>query len=283
MTGTVPQGGTPIRRYDLDGFAAGERTGYHAAAGCALRRRGDVTEEPMGDRTIVDGGRSTDAAPTPANPVQDGPALVCIIDDDADVRCAMESLLRSADYRVLAFAAPEAFLACAEAADAACLLLDVYLDGADGLEVQQALHDRSIAVPVVLMTGQGDIPMTVRGMKAGAVDFLTKPFAEQDVLQAVGEAVALDGRRRSARGEDDAVRTLYATLTPRERDVMGLVTAGLMNKQVAAKLALSEVTVKIHRGNLMRKMHAQSLADLVRMAETLGARERTVTRYGATG
>ena len=212
-----------------------------------------------------------------------GPALVCIVDDDAEVRCAIESLLRSTDYRVLAFPSPEEFLACAETADAACLLLDVYLDGADGLEVQQALHDRSIFVPVVRMTGQGDIPMTVRGMKAGAVDFLTKPFTEDEVLHAVGEAVALDGRRRSERGEDDAVRGLYAKLTPRERDVMALVTAGLMNKQVAAKLELSEVTVKIHRGNLMRKMHAQSLADLVRMAEILGVRERTVTRYSVAG
>ncbi|PWC82593.1 chemotaxis protein CheY [Azospirillum sp. TSH100] len=212
-----------------------------------------------------------------------GPALICIVDDDAEVRCAIESLLRSSDHRVMSFASPEEFLACAGAADAACLLLDVYLDGADGLEVQKALHERSILVPVVLMTGQGDIPMTVRGMKAGAVDFLTKPFTEDEVLHAVGEAVALDGRRRSERGEDDAVRSLYGKLTPRERDVMGLVTAGLMNKQVAAKLELSEVTVKIHRGNLMRKMHAQSLADLVRMAEILGVRERTVTRYSTAG
>ena len=210
-------------------------------------------------------------------------ALVCIVDDDAEVRSAMESLLRSTDHRVLAFASPQEFLASAEAADAACLMLDVYLDGADGLEVQQALHDRAIVVPVVLMTGQGDIQMTVRGMKAGAVDFLTKPFTEDEVLQAVGEAVALDRRRRSERGEDDAVRNLYGKLTPRERDVMALVTAGLMNKQVAAKLELSEVTVKIHRGNLMRKMHAQSLADLVRMAEILGVRERTVTRYSVAG
>ncbi|MBY6262572.1 DNA-binding response regulator [Azospirillum sp. 412522] len=211
------------------------------------------------------------------------PALVCVIDADALVRCAVESLLRSADYRVMAFASPEDYLASAEAADAACLMLDVHLDGADGLEVQQALHDRSIPVPVVLMTGQGDTQMTVRGMKAGAVDFLTKPFTEDEVLHAVGEAVALDRRRRSERGEDDAVRILYAKLTPRERDVMALVTAGLMNKQVAAKLELSEVTVKIHRGNLMRKMRAQSLADLVRMAEILDVRERTVTRYSVAG
>ena len=267
MTGPAQRSGTPIGRYDLAGFAAGEQPGYHGLAGRPYRRHGDETEGTMAEISMAGGG----------------PALVCIVDDDAEVRCAIESLLRSTDYRVLAFPSPEEFLACAETADAACLLLDVYLDGADGLEVQQALHDRSIFVPVVLMTGQGDIPMTVRGMKAGAVDFLTKPFTEDEVLHAVGEAVALDGRRRSERGEDDAVRGLYAKLTPRERDVMALVTAGLMNKQVAAKLELSEVTVKIHRGNLMRKMRAQSLADLVRMAEILGVRERTVTRYSVAG
>ena len=135
-------------------------------------------------------------------------------------------------------------------------------------------------MPVVLMTGHGDIPMTVRGMKAGAVNFLAKPFDDEAMLAAVGEAVARDRHRRSEQSEGEDVRARYATLTPREREVMALVTAGLMNKQVAGRLALSEITVKIHRGNLMRKMQAQSLADLVRMAEGLGAREAGVTRYG---
>jgi len=267
MTVPAQRSGSPIGRHDVAGFAGGVAPGYHGVAARPHRRQGNGMEATMTDVTVAGGGS----------------ALVCIVDDDAEVRGAMESLLRSTDHRVLAFASPEEFLASAEATDAACLLLDVYLDGADGLEVQQALHDRAIVVPVVLMTGQGDIPMTVRAMKAGAVDFLTKPFTEDEVLQAIGEAVALDRRRRSERGEDDAVRNLYGKLTPRERDVMALVTAGLMNKQVAAKLELSEVTVKIHRGNLMRKMHAQSLADLVRMAEILGARERTVTRYSVAG
>lgn len=267
MTSADQRSGTPAGGYDLAGFATGERPGYHGQAAQPLGRQRNMAEGPMAEGFMAGGG----------------PALVCIVDGDADVRCAMESLLRSADYRVLAFASPKEFLACREVADAACLMLDVYVDGADGLEVLQALHDRSITAPVVLMTGQGDIPMTVRGMKAGAVDFLTKPFAEDEILQAVGEAVALDGRRRYERGEDDAVRALYAKLTPRERNVMALVTAGLMNKQVAAKLELSEVTVKIHRGNMMRKMHAQSLADLVRMAEILGVRERSVTRYNVAG
>lgn len=267
MTGQAQRRGSPIGRYDFAGFAGGEPPGYHGVAVLPHRRHGNGVEGTMADVTVADGGCP----------------LVCIVDDDAEVRNAMENLLRSTDHRVLAFASPEEFLASAEAAGAACLMLDVYLDGADGLEVQQSLRDRSISVPVVLMTGQGDIPMTVRAMKAGAVDFLTKPFTEDEVLQAVGEAVALDRRQRSERGEDDAVRGLYGKLTPRERDVMALVTAGLMNKQVAAKLELSEVTVKIHRGNLMRKMHAQSLADLVRMAEILGVRERTVTRYSVAG
>jgi FixJ family two-component response regulator len=131
------------------------------------------------------------------------------------------------------------------------------------------------------MTGHGDIPMTVRGMKAGAVTFLSKPFDEDAMLAAIGEAVALDRDRRAADGQADGLRALYQTLTPREREVMALVTAGLMNKQVAARLDLSEITVKIHRGNLMRKMQAQSLADLVRMAELLGARETGAARFGA--
>lgn len=262
MTAQPHRSDTTVGRYDFAGFAAGDRPGYDERAGRKERQM------VLTERAMADGGT---------------PALVCIIDDDADVRCAVESLLRSVDYKVMAFPSAEEFLACDEAANAACLMLDVYLDGVDGLEVQQALHDRSIAVPVVLMTGQGDIPMTVRAMKAGAVDFLTKPFAEPDLLQAVAEAVELDSRRRAERGQDDTVRGLYAKLTPRERDVMALVTAGLMNKQVAAKLELSEVTVKIHRGNLMRKMQAQSLADLVRMAEILDVRERTVTRYSTAG
>ncbi|MCW2236411.1 response regulator transcription factor [Azospirillum canadense] len=210
-------------------------------------------------------------------------ALVCVIDDDADVRSAMDSLLRSVGYDVLTFASPEDYLASDAVDDAACLMLDVWLDGADGLDFQRALAENAVKVPVVLMSGQGDIPMTVRGMKAGAVNFLIKPFTEEGVLAAVGEAVERDRKRRAETSLDDGIRTLYAKLTPRERDVMSLVTAGLMNKQIAGRLELSEVTVKIHRGNLMRKMNAQSLADLVRMAEALGVRERSVTRYGATG
>lgn len=208
--------------------------------------------------------------------------LICVIDDDAEVRGSIDSLLRSAGFAVRTFDGPESYLACAEADQASCLLLDIRLNGADGLDFQQALAESEVHVPVILITGHGDIPMTVRGMKAGAVDFLAKPFDEETMLAAVNEAVARDRQRRSQMDEGADVRARYEALTPREGEVMALVTAGLMNKQVAGRLGLSEITVKIHRGNLMRKMQAQSLADLVRMAEMLGARDTSVTRYRVT-
>ena len=211
----------------------------------------------------------------------DSAALICVIDDDAEMRGSLDSLLRSAGLRVLTFESPEDYLACEESEQAACLILDIQLKESSGLDFQQQLLDGEVRVPVILMTGHGDIPMTVRGMKAGAVTFLSKPFDEDAMLAAIGEAVALDRGRRAAGGQADGLRALYQTLTPREREVMALVTAGLMNKQVAARLDLSEITVKIHRGNLMRKMQAQSLADLVRMAELLGARETGAARFGA--
>ncbi|MBC9032637.1 response regulator transcription factor [Sphingomonas sp. JC676] len=211
------------------------------------------------------------------------PILICVIDDDEEVRGSLDSLLRSAGFEVRTFAGPEEYLGCPAADAAACLVLDVRLQGADGLEFQQSLIESEAQVPVILITGHGDIPMTVRGMKAGAVSFLPKPFEEEDMLAAVAEAVERDRRRRSEEQQGEDVRANYASLTPREREVMGLVTAGLMNKQVAGRLELSEITVKIHRGNLMRKMKAESLADLVRMAETLGVRETSVTRYHSAG
>lgn len=205
--------------------------------------------------------------------------LICIIDDDAEVRGSLDSLLRSTGFAVRAFAGPDEYLASSEAEQASCLILDVRLNGADGLDFQESLAESEVHVPVILITGHGDIPMTVRGMKAGAVNFLAKPFEEEALLAAVDEAVARDRERRSAQQADADARVRYETLSPREREVMALVTAGLMNKQVAAKLELSEITVKIHRGNLMRKMEAQSLADLVRMAEGLGVRDTSESRY----
>lgn len=205
--------------------------------------------------------------------------LICIVDDDAGVRGSLDSLLRSAGFAVAAFAGPQEYLACSEADAAACLMLDIRLDGANGLDFQQELADNEVSVPVILISGHGDIPMTVRGMKAGAVSFLAKPFDEDALLAAVREAVERDRERRAAIDRRQDIRARYEALTLREREVMALVTAGLMNKQVAGKLGLSEITVKIHRGNMMRKMQAESLADLVRMAEGLGARDTSVTRY----
>lgn len=205
--------------------------------------------------------------------------LICVIDDDADVRGSLDSLLRASGFAVRTFASPDAFLACAEADQASCLLLDVQLQGTDGLDFQQALLENSNAIPVIFITGHGDIPMTVRGMKAGAVNFLSKPIDEEDLLRSIREAVVKDRERRLAEHKGDNVRACYDLLTPREREVMSLVSAGLLNKQVAGQLGLSEVTVKIHRGTMMRKMQAQSLADLVRMAEELGVRDTSVTRY----
>jgi len=205
--------------------------------------------------------------------------VVYVLDDDAEVRGGLSSLLRSAGHEVQAFETVEAFLADVSTTRTSCLLLDIRLGADDGLEVQSRLKTIQIGVPVILMTGHGDIPMTVRGMKAGAIDFLAKPADDGAVLAAVDAALATDRERRASRSQSEVLEHRYGALTHREREVMGLVTAGLMNKQVAGKLGLSEITVKIHRGQVMRKMQAQSLADLVRMAELLGGRATDASRY----
>ncbi|WP_167693044.1 response regulator transcription factor [Sphingomonas azotifigens] len=204
---------------------------------------------------------------------------VVIVDDDAQVRGSLDSLMRSVGLTVRAHASTEAFLHAGRPAGPACLVLDVQLPGENGLDFQERLAELQLSIPVILITGHGDIPMTVRGMRAGAIDFLPKPFDDEQMLDSVQMALERDRRTQRAAREQAVLQARYKTLTPREREVMGLVVAGLMNKQVAARLSLSEITVKIHRGKVLRKMEAPSLADLVRMAEQLAVRDETIHRY----
>ena len=211
---------------------------------------------------------------------QDGlRASVVIVDDDAEVRGSLDSLMRSAGYTVESHDSTARFLEAGRPAGPACLVLDVRLPGENGLDFQERLNTLGITIPVILITGHGDIPMTVRGMRAGAIDFLPKPFSDEQMLAAVEQALDRDREAQAAAADGARLKTLYEELTKREREVMSLVITGLMNKQVAARLSLSEITVKIHRGNVMRKMQAQSLADLVRMAEQLGIRDETIHRF----
>ncbi|MEC9343686.1 MAG: response regulator transcription factor [Pseudomonadota bacterium] len=196
-------------------------------------------------------------------------AIVHIIDDDESIRTGLDSLFRSVGLQTSSYGTAQEFVASDLPDSAGCIVLDVRLPGLSGLDFQEQLSGLGIALPVVLITGHGDIPMTVRGMKAGAVDFLPKPFREQDMLDAVSAAIDRDRQRRDAQRGLVDIETRFATLSPREREVMELVTKGLLNKQVAGELGISEVTVKIHRGSAMRKMGARTLPDLVRMAETL--------------
>ena len=196
-------------------------------------------------------------------------AIVHIVEDDASLRTALDSLFRSVGLETRLHGSAQEFLDAPRGAAAGCLVLDVRLPGISGLDFQEKLAASGIGLPVVMMTGHGDIPMTVRAMKAGAVDFLAKPFRDQDMLDAVSNAIARDRARRAESEGQDALRAAFETLSARERQVMAYAAAGLMNKQIAHELSLSEITVKIHRGNAMRKMGAGSFAELVKMAEAL--------------
>lgn len=204
--------------------------------------------------------------------------LVAVLDDDAGLRIALESLLRSVGFRVEGFGAAQDFLASEVVHAVNCLILDIRLPRVSGLDFQNQLAAAGIHVPIIFMTGHGDIPMTVRAMKAGAVDFLAKPFRDQDMLDAVAAAVERDLQRRDGDGILHDQQARYRSLSEREQQVMVLATEGLMNKQIAFQLGISEITVKIHRGRVMRKMGANSFADLVRMAETLGIRSDKAQR-----
>jgi FixJ family two-component response regulator len=197
-------------------------------------------------------------------------AMVFVVDDDAPMRESLKNLIRSVGLRVELFASAQEFLRSKRPDLPSCLVLDVRLPGLSGLDLQKRTGDAGIEIPIVFITGHGDIPMSVRAMKAGAVEFLTKPFRDQDLLDAVQQALERDGKARNQRAELEELRSRFASLTSREREVMKRVVAGLLNKQIGAELGTSETTVKIHRHQVMEKMWAGSLAELVRMSDRLG-------------
>ena len=196
--------------------------------------------------------------------------IVFVVDDDESVREALASLVRSAGMRVEVYASAQAFLARPRVDAPSCLVLDVRLPGLSGLDLQRRLAEVNTEIPIVFITGHGDVPTSVTAMKAGAVEFLLKPLADADILEAIGRAIARHRAARQKQAQMADLQSRYASLTPREREVMERVVAGLLNKQIAAELGTSEITIKVHRGQVMRKMLADSLADLVRLAAKLG-------------
>jgi FixJ family two-component response regulator len=212
----------------------------------------------------------TERAKSSHEPASAKEPIVFVIDDDESMRRALANLFQSVGLRVEVFGSAPEMLQSKLPDVASCLVLDIRLPGLSGLDFQAELAKANIHIPIIFMTGHGDIPMTVRAMKGGAIDFLTKPFRDQDMLDAVVMAIERDRKRREVEKVVVNLQALFETLTSREREVLALVATGLMNKQIAAELGLAEITVKIHRGHIMKKMAARSLADLVRKAETLG-------------
>jgi FixJ family two-component response regulator len=215
---------------------------------------------------VTGGSKSRD------DPASAAERIVFVIDDDVAVRTTLSSLFRSIGLRVELFGSAREFAQIKMSDVASCLVLDIRLPGVSGLDFQAELAEADIRIPIIFMTGHGDIPMSVKAMKAGAVDFLTKPFRDQDILDAVIRALERDQKRRDSQKTVSELRILFDSLTSREREVMTHVADGLMNKQIAAKLGITEITVKVHRGHMMRKMKARSLIDLLGMADLLGIR-----------
>lgn len=207
-------------------------------------------------------------------------SAVYVIDDDASVRDGLDSLLRSVGYDTRGFTSPRHFLSHPRSAGPACIVLDVRMPDASGLDFQDELAKAGYLTPIIFLSGHGDVPMSVRAMKAGAVEFLLKPFREQDLLDAIRQALEIDRARLRKEAASVDLQERLSTLTPREREVMALVARGLLNKQIAAEIGLSEITVKVHRGQAMRKMRADSVADLIRMADSLGLTEASADRRG---
>ncbi len=201
--------------------------------------------------------------------LSEGNPVVFVVDDDAHVRDGLRDLLESVGLRSAVFSSTAEFLRSRPFNEVSCLILDVRLPGLGGLDLQAELAESDDSMPIIFITGHGDIPMTVRALKAGAVEFLTKPFRDQDILDAVKISLDRDRARRTSNSKTRELRLQFEALSPRERDIMALVTAGLMNKQIAAELGVSEITVKVNRHNIMKKLGARSLADLVRMADAL--------------
>jgi FixJ family two-component response regulator len=261
----------------MRGLGARRRAGHYNFLGFAAPHGDSCSRFAFAGRTVAGavlagsrGAEMRSGSQTSSTKSEGKASIVYVVDDDESMRLALSALLRSVGLRVETFGSSQEFLAFPKDDVPSCLILDVRLRGESGLAFQQELAKLGLRMPILFMTGYGDIEMSVKAMKAGAVDFFPKPFRDQDMLDAVEQALKRDSERLAADESIAELRAAYASLTPREREVMAFVVTGLMNKQIASEMHLSEITVKIHRGQAMKKMSARSVADLVRKAEALG-------------